>query len=65
MNTKRQYKNYTTEFRVEALALINEQGYTVQEAASALGITISLLYSWKQKVEEHANSTLNSDDWTE
>jgi len=45
MNTKRQYKTYTSEFKSEALALIHEQGYTVQEAASALGITNSLLYS--------------------
>jgi transposase len=65
MNTKRQYKTYTTEFRSEALALISEQGYTVQEAASALGITTSLLYSWKQKVEEHANATVNSDERSE
>ena len=65
MNTKRQYKTYTTEFRAEALALVSEQGYTVQEAASALGITTSLLYSWKQKVEEHANSTVNADERSE
>jgi transposase len=65
MNTKRQYKTYTTEFRAEALALISEQGYTVQEAASALGITTSLLYSWKQKADELAHSTVNSDDRTE
>jgi len=65
MNTKRQYKTYTIEFRSEALALISEQGYTVQEAASALGITTSLLYSWKQKAEDHANSTVNSDERSE
>ncbi len=39
MNTKRQHRTYTTEFRSEALALISEQGYSVQEASSALGIT--------------------------
>ena len=38
MNTKRRYKTYTSEFKTEALALLSEQGYTVQEAASALGI---------------------------
>jgi transposase len=54
-----------TKFRAETLALINEQDYTVQEAASALGKTTSLLCSWKQKVEEHANSTLNSDERAE
>ena len=65
MNTKRQYKTYTSEFKTEALALISEQGYSVQEAASALGVTTSLLYSWKQKAEEHTNSTVNSDERSE
>ena len=65
MNSRRQYKTYTSEFKTEALALINDQDYSVQEAASALGITTSLLYSWKQKAEEHANSTVNSDERTE
>lgn len=36
MNTKRQYKTYTCEFKTEALALVSEQGYSTQEAASAL-----------------------------
>jgi len=62
MNTKRQYKTYTSEFKAEALALISEQGYSAQEASSALGITTSLLYSWKQKAEEQANSTVSSDE---
>ncbi len=65
MNTKRQHKTYTTEFRTEALALISEQGYSVQEASSALGITTSLLYSWRQKAEELLNSTVNSDERAE
>jgi transposase len=64
MNTKRQYKTYTSEFKTEALALVNEQGYSTQEAASALGITTSLLYSWKQKADEQGNSTVNSDERT-
>ena len=43
MNTRRQYKTYTSEFKTEALALVSAQGYSVQEAASALNITTSLL----------------------
>jgi transposase len=50
MKTKRQYKTYTSELRTEALALISEQDYSVQEAASALGVTASLLYSWKKNL---------------
>ncbi|MFT5652098.1 MAG: transposase [Psychromonas sp.] len=65
MKTTRQYKTYTSEFKTEALALISEQGYSVQEAASALGITTSLLYSWEKKAEDHVNSTVNSDERTE
>lgn len=47
MNTKRKYKTYSSEFKTEVL--VSEQGYSTQEAASALGITTSLLYSWKHK----------------
>lgn len=65
MNTKRQYKSYSKEFKEEALALISEQGYSVQEAASALGVTTSLLYSWKQKHEEQENSTVSLDEKAE
>ena len=61
VNKKHQYEAYTSDFKTEALALVSEQGYTVQEEASALGITTSLLYSWKQKAREQANSTANSD----
>ena len=60
-----EYKTYTSEFKTEALALICEQGYSIQEAASALDITTSLLYSWKNKAEEQANSTVNSDEQSE
>lgn len=49
MNTRRQYKTYTSEFKTEALALISEQGYSVQEATFTLNVTTSLLYSWKKK----------------
>lgn len=41
MNTKRQYKTYTSEFKTEALALTTEQDYTVQEITAAMGITTS------------------------
>jgi len=45
MSTNRHYKTYTIEFKSDALVLIHEQGYFVQEVASALKITNSLLYS--------------------
>lgn len=65
MNTKRQYRTYTKEFKEEALGLITEQGYSVPQAADALGVSSNLLYSWKQKAEELESSNVTSDERAE
>ena len=65
MNTKRQYRTYTKEFKEEALGLISEQNYSVSQAADALGISSNLLYTWKQKAEELENSNVTSDERAE
>ena len=66
MNQKRQYKQYPQEFKEEAVALVNDQGYSVAEAANALGIRSNLLYRWKNKVDEQAAGTaLAADERTE
>lgn len=44
-------KQYTESFKKEAINLILEQGYTVQQAASGLGITTKLLYAWRKRHE--------------
>ncbi|PSX20489.1 IS3 family transposase [Photobacterium kishitanii] len=62
MNTKRQYRTYTKEFKEEALSLIIEQGYSVPQAADALGVSSNLLYTWKQKTEELESSNVTSDE---
>src|SRR5450755_66121 len=43
----RQRRSYTREFKVEAVKLVTEQGYSVAEAARSLGIHENLLRSWK------------------
>ena len=43
----RQRRNYTREFKVEAVKLVTEQGYSVAEAARSLDIGETLLRSWK------------------
>ena len=53
MKEKRVFKRYTQSFKEEAVALITEQGYSVQQAADSLGIRSNMLYRWKQ---EHRNS---------
>jgi transposase len=47
--TKRTNRNYTAEFKQEAVALVTEQGYSAPKAAATLGITDKRLYNWKAK----------------
>ena len=44
MGQKRTNKQYSKEFKEEAVALIRDQGYTVPEAAKSLGIASNILY---------------------
>ena len=55
MSQKRSYKQYPSEFKEEAVALVTEQGYSVPEAAKSLGIATNLLYRWKEKQEQSAS----------
>lgn len=63
MSQKRTHKQYTKEFKEEAVALVVEQGYSVAQAAKSLGIGTSLLYKWKEKVEgQHEGVALVEDE---
>jgi transposase len=42
MEQKRSYRTYPKEFKEEAVSLINNQGYSVPEAAKSLGIRTNL-----------------------
>lgn len=44
----RQRRKHTREFKVEAVKLVTEKGYSVAEAARSLDISETLLRSWKQ-----------------
>jgi transposase len=48
----RRRRNYTREFKVEAVKLVTEKGYSVAEAARSLGIGETLLRNWKQALQE-------------
>ena len=65
MNTKRQYRTYTKEFKEEALGLITEQGYSVPQAEDALGVSPNLLYTWKQEADELESSNVTADEMLE
>lgn len=66
MSSKRTNKQYSTEFKEEAVALIHEQGYSVAEAAKSLGVGTSLLYKWKENIEaQRAGEVLAEDERSE
>jgi transposase len=48
----RRRRNYTSEFKVEAVKLVTEKGYSVAEAARSLGIGENLLRNWKLALQE-------------
>jgi transposase len=56
VRTKLTRKNYSAEFKEEAVKLITEQGYTLSEAASRLGISKGALSNWKQALLDEGNT---------
>lgn len=49
--TKTIKRTFTQAFKVEAVKLITEQGYSIEEAARNLGISGSALGKWKRVLE--------------
>ena len=49
-------RKYTREFKVSAVKLVNEQGYTVPGAARSLGVDPNSVRGWVQKFGPEANS---------
>ena len=48
----RQRRCYTRAFKIEAVKLVTEKGYSVAEAARSLGIGVNLLRSWKAAADK-------------
>jgi transposase len=66
MGQKRTYKQYTKEYKEEAVALVRKQGYSVPEAAKSLGIASNMLYRWKDRIETQLEGkTLSMDERNE
>jgi len=49
--SKRKRKNYSREFKKEAVGLITQKGYSIAEASRNLGIDYSVLRRWKKQLE--------------
>lgn len=54
-SSKRKNKTYTQQFKEETVALVTEQGYTVIEAAEAVGVRPNQIYNWKQRIADEAS----------
>jgi transposase len=48
-------KQFSKQFKVDAVKLVTEQGYEVSEAARNLGIQHSSLRRWKAQLESNGN----------
>jgi transposase len=59
----RMRRNYTEDFKRDAVALVTEQGYKPSEAARSLGIGDNLVRRWKREFEEEASGAqLGTDE---
>ena len=53
--TKRKNKTYSQQFKEETVALVTEQGYSVIEAVSAVGVRLSQIYNWKKRIGDETS----------
>ncbi len=52
MSTRR---TYTSEFKIEAVRLVTEEGYSIRQAAESLGISQNAVRTWKRRLENEAD----------
>jgi transposase len=50
--SEKKRKSYSQEFKMEAVRLIIEKGYTIAEASRNLGIEYSVLRRWKKQFSD-------------
>ena len=62
MGQKRSYKRYSKEFKEEAVALVDDQGYSVADAAKSPGIASNILYRRKQHIENKKQGKALTED---
>ena len=63
MSDKRVRKQYSKEFKAEAVKLVTEQGMKVTDAAKDLGVSLATLNSWLSKQQQgRRNKTPGSSE---
>jgi transposase len=54
-------RKFTREFKVSAVKLVKEQGYTVVEAGKSLGVDTTSIRNWLKKFGSEAGGPPNGD----
>ena len=49
-------RNYTREFKIEAVRLVTENGSGIREAAESLGVSQNSLRIWRKQLENEADN---------
>ena len=57
--SKRAYKTYTKEFKVEAVRLAAESDKSVTQVARELGLRVNQIYKWRKELEEKQDSAFS------
>ncbi len=57
--SKRAYKTYTKEFKVEAVRLASESDKPVTQVARELGLRVNQIYKWRKQMEEKQDSAFS------
>ena len=52
---------YTREFKISAVKLVNEQGYTAVEAAKSLGVDAASIRNWLKQFGSEVGGVANGD----
>ena len=66
MTSERKRRQFTPEFKQDAVALVTEQGYSVSKAARAVDVSENNLRRWKKELEQEASGArLNADERAE
>ena len=55
-------KQYTEEFKIEAVKQVTDRGYSVAEVAQRLGTTTHSLYAWMKRYGESSPQQANRVD---
>ena len=54
-------RQFSENFKIEAVKMVTEQGYNVAEAARSLGINVNLLHRWKNRLSVQEEETENEE----